>query len=302
MNRYKAFIAGCFLLFAVCCLGGCGERVENSSYYYAPSLTRDGKIIYIYGLQSVRKDVLGTQLGSTFTESVSTMTQAGAGSAFLFEVTGAPAYSMSCSPVSDYVAYLDGLSSGTFSKIVVRNISAVSPHTGLEQAQLIFSPGILSFDWSNDATKFVYCTANEIHTINIDGTADTRILTQDNLQFVTWKYGTKIIFVYTSGAETLMATINADGTGRANIAAGGTVAKPQISRTDNNKVYGIGGGSFCSVDISLGVPATTEVYANFKGSVPRLAYDSDVVVYSKVGEQTGVYLLNIAAKTETLVK
>ncbi|MFA6430836.1 MAG: hypothetical protein WCV91_00410 [Candidatus Margulisiibacteriota bacterium] len=302
MKRFKALIAVCGLLFAVCFLVGCGERVENTSYYYSPSLTRDGQIIYIYGLQSVKKDVIGTQISSTYTESVGTTSQAGSGFAFLFEVTGAPAYYMSCSPVNDYVAYLDGLSNGVFSRIVVRNISATSPHTGLEQAQLIFSPGVVSFDWSNTATQFVYCTSNEVHTINIDGTNDTRILTQENLQFVTWKFGAKIIFVYTSGTDTLMGSMNADGTGRLNFAAGATVAKPQITRTNTNLIYGISGGSFCSVDISVGAPATTEVLANYKGSVPRLAYDADVVVYSKTGEQSGIYLLNIAAKTETKIK
>ena len=303
MKRFKALIAVCGLLFAVCFLVGCGERIENASYYYAPSLARSGQIIFINGLQSTKKDVIGTQISSTYTESVGTTSQAGAGFAFLFEVTGAPAYYMSCAPVNDYIAYLDGLSNGVFSRIVVRNISATSPHTGLEQAQLIFSPGIVSFDWANSSTKFVYCTSNEIHTVNIDGTADTKILTQENLQFVAWKYGTKVVYTYTSGSNLIMGTMNGDGTGvAATFAAGASVAKPQISRLNNNIVYGIAGGSFCSVDISAVGPATTEVLANYKGSVPRLAYDADVVVYSKTGEQTGIYLLNLATKTETTVK
>lgn len=285
--------------------GGCGERYESTVYYYSPTWARDGKIVFIHGLQSVKKDALGTQTGSTYTEAVMSMTSAGASEALLFDASNAPPSQMSCSPSRDYAGYLDNLNSGLFGKVVIRNISPTSPHTGLEKIELLFSPGIKSFDWSDDGNKIVYCTTQEVRIRDWNdytGSTDTLVTAESNLEFVSWMYGSRIAFVRTSGADKVLSLIYSSGAGRINLSAAASVDKPAISSSNTSEVYGIAGGSYCKVDASAATPATTEVFANFKGQLPRLAPAADKVIYGKTGETSGIYLLDIAAKTETQVK
>jgi len=300
---FKNWKLGIVILMLGLVVAGCGERTENASYYYGPAWTNGGKVIFTKTLQSTRKDFLGSQLGSSYTDSVMTMTAAGADESFLFDVTGAPPWEMSNSPANDYVAYLGNLENGLFGKIIIRNIAA-GAHSGLEKVELIFPSGIKSFDWSDDGKKLVYCTSQEIHTIKIDGTGDSIVTTQAKLEFVTWKYGSKIAFVYTSGANKILSLISENGTGRNNLSASASVDMPQISSADTDIIYGIAGGSYCSVDVSAGTPATVEVLSNFKGELPRLSPDASKVAYSKTGEQSGVYVLDLSVtpKTETKVK
>ena len=288
----RSFIIVSGLLLVVSLMSGCGERIESTSYYYSPTWTRGGSIVFIYGLQT----------GSTYTETVKSMNTAGESGSVSFDVTGAPPYYMSCSPAADYVAYLDGLNSGLFSKIVIRNISATSPHTGLEKTELSFSPGIKSFDWSSDGTRFVYCTTREVHTILITGTGDTLVTPESNLSFVAWKYGNRIAYVHSSEADTILSLIYPDTTGQINLAVAASVDIPSISSLNTNEVYGIAGGSYCKVDVSAGTPATTEVLASFTGVVPRLSADAATVVYKKTGESSGIYTLTIATPTQTKIK
>jgi len=282
-------------------LVGCGERIESTSYYYTPGWTQAGDVIFVKGLQSVRKDAIGTQIGSTYTESVMTTTAAGAGESLLFDATDAPPIAVTCSPAGTaYAAYLNELSGGLYGKIVIRNVAA-GTHTGLEKTELSFSPGIKSFDWSNDAAKLVYCTTREVRTINLDGTGDTLVTAESNLKFVSWRYGGRIAFVHTSEAGTLLSMIYPSG-GRTNLAVAASVDKPQISSANTSEVYGLAGGSYCMVDVSAGTPATTEVLSNFGGQLPRLSPDASKVVYDKSGESSGIYILDVAAKTEAKIK
>ena len=282
-------------------LSSCSEIIESRYFYYSPSWTRDGKIIFIKGLQSTKKSATGSQLSSTYTQTLMTMSAAGTNETVLFDVTDAIPYSVSYTPTADYIAYLDGLRNGLFSKIVVKNIGA-PPHTGLENAELLFSPGIVSFDWSNDGTRFVYCTTNEVRLININGTGDSLITGETDLSYVTWKYGTKIAFVHTAGANTILSLINSDGTGRVDLSPAAAVDKPQISSVNNNIIYGLAGGSYCSVDLSAGTPGTTEVSGNFSGNLPFLSPDGSAAVYSKTGQESGIYLLNISTEVESIIK
>ncbi|MDD5594461.1 MAG: hypothetical protein PHG97_06965 [Candidatus Margulisbacteria bacterium] len=299
--RLGLFLGCLLLLVAVAGLIGCGIRTENTSYFYSPGWTAGGNIIFIKGLQSVSKDIIGSQTGSSYTESVTTMTAAGAGETFWFDVTGAPPHAMSCAPTgTEYVAYMDQQdgATGLFGKVIIRNIAA-GTHSGLEKVELSFSPGIKSFDWSSDATRIVYCTTQEVRTIKLDSTGNTLVTAESNLSFVTWKYGARIAFVH--GSPSILSLIYADGTGRLNLAAAASVTKPQISAGNTNEVLGIAGGSFCSVNVS-GTPATTEVFAGFGGDLPRLNPAADTVTYSKAGESSGIYLLNLSAKTESKLK
>ncbi|OGB89652.1 hypothetical protein A2625_05930 [candidate division WOR-1 bacterium RIFCSPHIGHO2_01_FULL_53_15] len=284
---------------------GCSEKIENSYFYYGPGWTRLNKVAFITGLQSVRKDAIGTQLGSTYTETLTTMEADGTGASVLFDVTGAPPYHISSSPTTDYIAYLDGLRGGLFAKVVIRNIAA-GAHTGADAIELAFNPGIVSFDWSNNALKIVYVTTTEVHTVNLDGTGDTAVETGlTDVSFVTWKYGTKVAFVHVSGGNSILSLKNGDGTGaRTDLAVAASVNKPQISSANTNLIYGIAGGALCSVDISAGTPATTEVLGSFAGELPRLSPDATKVVYSKASEDTGVYLIDLTAatKAETKIK
>jgi hypothetical protein len=282
-------------------IAGCGERQENTLYYYGPSWTRAGDVVLIKGLQTVRKDVIGTQLGSSYTESLISMTAAGASESLLLDVTGNPPYGMSAAPAGDYVVYLDGLRSGSFSKAVIINIAA-GVHTGLDKVELAFDPGIKSVDWSSDAKKLVYCTTAEVRTVNLDGTGDTLVTAEANLSFVAWKNGTRIAFVHTSGADTLLSLIQADGTGRIDLPAVGSVDKPQIDPNNPNIVWGLSGTSYCSTNVSALTPATAETMANCKADLPRLNQAGDSVIYDKVGEQSGVYLLSLTTKAETKIK
>ena len=119
----KWIIVSCLLL-VVGSLIGCGARTESSRFYYSPSWTRDSKVIFIGATQNVQKDIMGAQLSSTYFEYTKHMYDTGTGeSATLFDATGAPPYSMSCSPNRDYVANLDELRNNLFSKIRIRSIA-----------------------------------------------------------------------------------------------------------------------------------------------------------------------------------
>ena len=74
----RFFVVVSCLLLAVSLLG-CSEKIENSYFYYGPGWTRLNKVAFITGLQSVRKDAIGTQLGSTYTETLTTMEADGTG-------------------------------------------------------------------------------------------------------------------------------------------------------------------------------------------------------------------------------
>lgn len=298
-------VVGLLLLVLGLVATGCGGGTQTSTFYGNSSWTVDGNIICIKDLQSVSKDILGSQTGSTFTDSVMIMSAAGTNEAFQFDVTGDLPYSMTCSPATtpEYVAYMNSLSSGTqlFGGIVVRKISSGS---GLAKVELSFSPGIRSFDWSDDGKKLVYCTTSEVHTINLDGTGDTAVVTGlTNVTFVSWKYGSKIAYVHTVGSDTILSLVKADGTGQVDMAAAASVAKPQISSANNSIIYGLAGGSFCSVDVSAGTPVTTEVVPNFKGSLPRLDPTGTKATYDKLSiENSGLYVLDLGTKVETKIK
>ena len=296
---------GVILILMAAALTGCGTRSESTYYYYSPTWTVDGNLLFVKGLQVVNKDVVGTQTGSAFTETLSLMTAAGASEAPLYDVTGAPPYAMTCAPAGTYAAYATQVSGGLYGNIIIQNIST-GTHTGLDRVELKFVPGILSFDWSGDAKKLVYCTATEIHTLNLDGTGDTAVLTgQTALTFVSWKYGTRIAYTHTdTNGKTVLSFVKADGTGQVDLAAAASVDRPQISAVNANLVYGLGGGgAYCSVDSSLGAAATTtEVAAAFKGQLPRLNPAGNKVTYSKAGEQSGIYLLDLTTGLETKVK
>lgn len=299
----KLLVVSCLLL-VVSLIAGCGERTESTRYYYSPSWTRDAKIIFIGATESVRKDILNSQLGSSSTQYVLTIYPTGTGeSSSLFDVTDTTPYAMSCSPTTEsaYVAYLDDLRSGLYRKIIIRNIAA-GQHSGLEKVELVFSPGIKSFDWSNDGIKLVYCTTREVRTVDIDGTNDALVTAEANLEFVTWKYGSRIAFVRSSGSSKLLSLINSDGSGRIDLQANESVDLPQISAANTNIVYGIAGGSFCSVEATAGSPSTTEVKASFTGELPRLSPDASMVAYSKSGEDSGIYILYTATGTGETVK
>ncbi|MCU0641165.1 MAG: hypothetical protein MUC35_03635 [Candidatus Margulisbacteria bacterium] len=279
-------------------LSGCGERTENSLYYYNPSWLRGGDVVLIKGLQSVRKDVIGTQLGSAYTETLITMDATGANEGVILDVTGNPPYGLSAAPAGDYLVYLDGLRNGLFSKAVILNIAA-GTHQGLNKIEMVFNPGIKAIDWTNVAGKLVYCTTREIRTITLDGT-DTLVATVADLSFVTWKNGTKLAYVHTVGGVDVLSLT--DGVTTTDLPAAAFVDKPQISAANTAMIYGLSGSSYCSVDTSVGSPATTEVLASCKADLPRLNQAGDKVVYDRAGEQTGIYILDLTTKAETKIK
>ncbi len=303
MFKNSRLVIGICLLLGICVLEftlvGCGETTDNSNYYYNPSFTQAGKVIFIKGLQSTNKNWIGSQTGSKYTESLMTMeAAAGAGEHFLMDVTGNPPYAMTCSPTGTLVAFGNNLRNGLFEKIVIENIGTSG---GLGRTELDFIPGVTSFDWSADGTKLVYATSSEVRTIKLDGTADTLVTAESAIGAVAWKYGNRIAFVHGTTAKVL-SLINPTGTNRTDLSAAASVDLPQISSANTNEVFGIAGGSLCSVDVSAGTPATTVVLANCKGALPRIAPAGDKIVYSKITEQSGIYVVNIAAKTETKLK
>lgn len=293
-------IVSCLLLFAS--LIGCGEKQENMRFYYNPAWTKSGDVIFITGLQSARTDALGSALGSTYTESLTTMTSAGLSDAFIVDVTSDPAYKLTCAPTGEYVAYMGTLRNGLYGKITVRNISTTSPHKGLETIELNFSPGIKAFDWSNDGTKLVYCTTQEVRTILVGGGSDTLVTAAASIEFVSWQNGNRIAYITDNGTNKILSLIYSDGSGNVNLSAGGSVDKPQISSANTNEVFGIAGGAYCKVNVAAVSPATSEVLASFGGEVPRLSAAADKVVYSKTGERSGVYILTLATSTEAKIK
>jgi hypothetical protein len=304
MMKIGNLVIGVCLGFGILLLSGCGERSESTSYYYKPDWTADGKIILVKGLQSIRKDAIGTQLGSTYTESLVTMTSAGASETFIFDVTDTPPWAPSCSPNRNYLAYMDDKRGDYYGKIVVRNVSTEA-YTGMNEVVLLFSTNrIKSFDWSSDGNKIVYCTSQEVRIRDWNdylGATDVRVTAEADLQFVSWKYGDRIAFVH--GSPAVLSLIYLDGT-RSDLSAAASVNLPQISSANTFEVYGIAGGSYCVVDTSAGTPATAEVYANFKGALPRISAAADKVVYDKVGEESGIYILDLSVtpKVENKIK
>ena len=90
------------LLLVVGLIAGCGLRVETTGYAYSPSFTKDGRIIFIGATRTTDKDILGSQVGSSYSEYVQTIYPTGTGeSASLFSVTDAPPYAMTCSPTTE---------------------------------------------------------------------------------------------------------------------------------------------------------------------------------------------------------
>lgn len=291
------------LLLVVGLLAGCGERSETTRYYYSPSWTRAGTIIFIGGTQTVRKDILGSQLGSTYTEYVKTIYPSGTGeSSVLWDATDNPPYVMSCSPATDYVAYGDELMSGKYRKLVIRNIAS-GAHTGVEKLELVFSPGIKAFDWSNDGSQLVYCTSTEVRIIDNDGSNDTLVTAEANLEFVSWKYGNRIAFVRTSGTDTLLSVIYPNGSGRIDLTAAASVGLPQISATNTNEVFGTISGGYAKTNVNTAT-RTNVMATGFAGVLPRLAADGKQLTYDKSGQTSGIYTIpdvNAATPTESEV-
>jgi len=282
--------------------GGCGERTETTRYYYSPSWTKDAEIILIGGTQSVDKDILGGQLGSSYTEYVFTIYPSGTGeSAALFDVTDAPPYAMSCSPNRDYVAYLGELRSGEYGKIFIRSISTEA-FTGMKELELTFYPKIKSFDWSDDGNQIVYCTTNEVKVRDwndFNGATEQVVTAEANLEFVSWMYGNRIAFVYTSGGNKRLSLINPASKARTDLSAAVALDAPQISPSDTNTVYGIAGAKYVSVNTNTEV--SLEVASSFTGLLPRISPDGDMITYSKSGEDSGVYIMYTASGTEETV-
>ena len=295
------------ILLAGLALSGCGGTTY-STFYGNSTWTADGKVLCLKDLETTTKDFTGSQTGLTIADSVVTMSSAGANETFSFDVTGDLPYSMTVSPTaatSQYVAYLGTLNAtaNTFGKVVVRNIST-GTHHGLAEVTLSFPDGIRSADWSSDGKTIVYCTTSEVHTINLDGTGDTAVITGlTNVSFVSWKYGTKLAYVHSVGGSTVLSLIKGDGTGNVDLPAAASVDKPQISPANSNLVYGIAGGNFCSVDVSAGTPALTVIVSGFKGSLPRLDPTGALATYDKLSiEDSGVYVLDLSTKAETKIK
>lgn len=306
-NGWKAALLGLMVLTLGIAAAGCGGTT-TSMYYGNPTWVVDGSIICLKDLQSTTKDIIGSQTGQTITDSIVKMTSAGASETFQFDVTGDLPYSMTCSPTTattEYVAYMGTLDSttNTFGKVVIRNIST-GTHHGLATVTLAFPDGVRSIDWSNDGQRIVYCTTSEVHTVKLDGTGDTALVTGlTNVTYVAWKYGTRVAYVHTVGSDTIMSLVNGAGGASTDLAASASVTKPQISPANNNLIYGLFGNSFCSVDVSAGTPATTEVVASFRGTQPRLDPTGAYATYDKLSiEDSGVYVLDLATKAETKIK
>lgn len=289
------------LLLVVALLSGCGLRTDTNRYYYSPTWTRDSQILHIVTTQTVDKDIFGSQLDSDSTDFLQTIYPTGTGeSPALFETTGSLPSLLTCSPNSDYVAYADNLISGLYRKIVVRNIS-LAVHSGVEHLELAFNPGIVSFDWSNSGTSLVYCTPDEIRIIDLEGT-DTLVLEEDNLVNVSWKYGSRIAFVRTVGSSRRLSLVNPDGSGRLDLTASASVDYPQISAVDTSLVYGINQGDLARVDVDAVTPAIQVFGSDFPGDRVRLSPDATTLTYSKAGEKSGIYIMDIASGVETQVR
>jgi hypothetical protein len=280
-------------------LVGCGERIESTSYYYGPSWTKDGDIIYIYGLQSIRKDAIGTQLSATYTETVMTMNVQGSNETTLFSVDTSP-WMLSCSPSREYVGYLEEKVGDSFYKLVIRSTSLEAGRR-MEKNVTLFSPErVRAFDWSPNGDKLVYCTSSEVRVRNwneYNGASDQLVTAESDVKFVSWKYGNLIAFTY--GSPEALSLISEDGLTRKDL-PGLAVSYPQILPTDTNIIYGINESKLCKVTVS---PATSEVVVeNFKGNLPQISPDGKYLVYDKEDETSGIYLLNLNTRVETKVK
>lgn len=300
----KIFMLVFVLLLVVGMISSCGIRTETANYYYSPSWTRANSIIYIGQTSSSSKDILGSQLSSSYTEWVKTIYPSGTGeSSVLWDATDMPPYAMTCSPATDYVAYGDNLRSGLYRTIVIRNIST-GTHSGLDLVELAFNPGVKSFDWNNDGTKLVYCTSTEVRTVDIDGGNDALVTDEANLEFVSWKYGTRIVYVRTAGSSKECAMINSSGAGKRVL---GNLDLGQVSGANTNEVYGIRetatATEFWQADVSGGTTVFSQVTApTVQAVLPRLSPNGAMFAYSKSNETSGVYVLNIATGTEEAVK
>ena len=298
----RILVVSCLLL-VVSLLAGCGIRTSTSNYFYSPSWTRANSIIYFGQTSSSSKDILGSQLSSSYTEWVKTIYPSGTGeSSVLWDATDKPPYAMTCSPTTDFVAYGDTKMSGMYRTIVIRNIAS-GAHSGLDLVELAFT-GVKSFDWNNDGTKLVYCTSTEVRTIDIDGNNDALVTAEANLEFVSWKYGTRIVYVRTVGLSKECALISSSDGGKRVL---GDLDLAQVSGANTNEVYGVVNTStateFWKADVSGATTVLAQITApTLQAVLPRLSPDATLFAYSKVNETSGVYTLNIGTGVETEVK
>lgn len=287
MKKFKLVLLVCSSLVLLAGLvAGCGERIESNRYYYSPAFTRDGKIIYIGTLEEIRKNFLGQTISTSYRDYVATIYPTGTAESTLFEVTGELPYQMSASPTSDYVAYMIDLRNDKYGKIVIRYIGS-GPSSKFELTK-IPRTNLKSFDWSKDGQNLVYCTTNEVRTMNLEGNNDTLVTSEANLEFVSWKYGDRIAFVYSEGGS--------KKTNLGNI----SLQYPQISPSNTNEVYGISGSDFKKFNILT--QEETLQKSNFSGVLPRISPDGKFATYNKSGESSGIYLLNLENGEESKVK
>ena len=168
--RLGLFLGCLLLLVAVAGLIGCGIRTENTYYFTAQKNDTSGDIIFIKGLQT--SAIVLSLTNRLFIHGERHDDGRGAGhETFWFDVTGRTPHAMSCAPTgTEYVA-LSG-PAGRRHRLIRQgchpaNMHPAAPAPGLEKTELVFSPGIKSFDWSSDATRIVYCTTPEVRTIKL---------------------------------------------------------------------------------------------------------------------------------------
>lgn len=285
------------ILFAACLvyLTGCGQNTTSTIYSYSPSFTRDSKIIFV-----------GTTMSDSNTaEYVKTIYANGTGeSAVLFYTTDNSPYYMSASPGRDYVAYLNGLSNNTFDQIIIQNIAS-GTHTDLGKVELDFFPRILSFDWSSDANKLVYCTTNEVRVRDWNdytGATDALVTRETDVTSVSWKYGDRIAFTHTSGSDNILSFIYSDASNRIDLATAVSLTKVQISPSNTAEAYGVASGNYYKVDFTAAAPALTLIKAGFTGQTPRISPDASRTAYSKASLTSGLFVLYLSTGTEETIK
>lgn len=307
--RLKQIVLGGFLLLVVGLLISCGARTETSLYAYSPCWTRGGAVLYVGATSTVNKDIIGSQVGSSYAEYLKTIYPSGTGeSSILADTTASPAYVPTCSPLTDYVAYGTNLRSGLYRNIIIQNISS-GTHTGMERTELTFVPGIKAFDWSSDGTKLVYCTSTEIRTVSIYGTNDTLVTAESDLEFVSWKYGNKIAFIRNLATYNDMSFINEDGTGRVTSSFSYAPERPnwpQFSPTNTDVVYYLNpnnlGQNHCIRYYVTSATAEVVSTSYINAASLRVSPTADLVAYSKTAEATGIYALDVTTAVESKIK
>lgn len=280
----KKIILVLVLLVVAVLGGGCGETGTESSIYYYPTWSPDGRIIAEKDVYTTKSSIFG-KYDSSIKSYIVAMSSDGTNEVNLFEI-GDMAYptEMACSPNGKKIGYISNPDYG----ITICN------YDGTGKTKI---PGITNaryFDWSPDSQKVAYSTlyTKELRISGIDGTNNTQLTT--SAESVAWRVGDRIVYEYFENGQLYLGRIKVDGTLRESF-GDKSLYSPQISTSDYNTIYGVVISSYRKIDTSDPIIPEEVLIPAIDFINPRLSYDNKKIVGGDLDQQAivGIYIVDI---------